>query len=148
MQSGWLLHEWMHCSLSGCCRSPRHPLPPCFFQNILISVWVGRMVNIPLYLGYFIHRQKLDFYNHLWLLVVFSPHVGELMFPPIAYKHCFFMLANSMRLHHSHCFKITQKSACYSELANQWQNLLQLNQMCLRVWNENWLCVWTFRFEM
>ena len=92
---------------------------PVFFQNILISVWVGRMVNIPSYLGYFIHCQKLDIHNHLRLLVVFSPHVGELMFPPIAYKHCFFMLANSMRLHHSHCFKITQKSACYSELANQ-----------------------------
>ena len=53
-------------------------------QNLLISVWVGRMVNIPSYLGYFIHRQKLDIHNHLRLLVVFSPHVGELMFPPIA----------------------------------------------------------------
>ena len=43
-----------------------------------------------------------------------------------------------MRLHNSHCFKLTQKSACYSEFANQWQKkLLQLNQMCLRVWNEN-----------
>ena len=74
---------------------------PVFFQNILISVWVGRMVNIPSYLGYFIHCQKLDIHNHLRLLVVFSPHVGELMFPPIAYKHCFFILANSMRLQNS-----------------------------------------------